>query len=201
MSECHRRWKSVARKAAKTGSWETALSGVEFMPLDQVQGDFSVNNASALLFEGDNLWLNDTFEVLSDVTADRACSSEDPDAWAKSLEGLTVSGLDHFWFALCLCVTGVEIIMWRDLNERRRVAQLCVPKLLHWWPQLCVFDQRFSHGQKTGMRGWSLWAQGLRTLCEDLGARRADVTGRMFLGPQALAESAAEWLQKLPKVR
>jgi hypothetical protein len=202
-AQSHRRWKSVARKAAKTGAWEAALSGIEFMPLDQVQGDFSVDKAFPRLFTGENLWVDETYSILLDVTADHLNSTQgledpvDPNDWAKLLERLTVSGLDHFWFALCLCVTDREIIMWRDLGERQRVARLYISKLLHWWPQLCVYDQRFSAGQKFGLRGWNIWARGLNTLCRQFGVPWSDIQGRVAMGPQALADAAAEWLQRL----
>ena len=197
MSQAHRRWKAVARKAAKSGSWEVALAGVEFMPLEEVKGDFACNNSHALLFTGENLWLNDTFEALFHATADRACSSEDPDAWAKFLEGLTGSGLDHFWFALSVCVTGVGIIKWRDIRERRRTARVFLSKLLRWWPQLCVYDQRFSMGQKMGIRGWPGWAAGLAILCEDLGVKSSDID-KFSDDPVEAAKLAADWLEKPP---
>jgi len=195
--QSHRQWKRIAKKAAKTGSWEAALVGVEFMPLDDVRGDFSCNNSNGLLFEGENLWLDDTFEILFHVTADKACSSNDPDAWAKLLEKLTVSGLDYFWFSLCLCVAGVGIVRWRDRNESRRTACLCLEKLLRWWPQICTYDRRFSLGQKTGdaLRGWSGWSSGLCGLCIYLGAKREEILRLTEISPQEAGKVAAGWLE------
>jgi hypothetical protein len=195
-SQSHQRWKVIAKKAAKTGSWEAALRDVEMMPLSEVKGDFSCSNAHGAMYVGDILWVDDTFETLFHATADFANASEGPNAWAKLLERLTLSGLDHFWFALFLGVSGVGIVMWRDESERRRAASLCLEKLLRWWPTLCIYDQRYSAGPHLPQfRGWPEWCAGLCNLCSDIGVGQEDITRFTEMDAFTAGKTAAQWLE------
>jgi hypothetical protein len=95
---------------------------------------------------------------------------------------------------------GVGFGMWRDPEQKLNTAKLCLPKLLRWWPQICLFDQRFSHGTFFGdsqvARGWPNWAAGLCNLCMDLGVPYSEMN-RLDASPEEAAKIAAEWLEKL----
>jgi hypothetical protein len=193
MREAHKRWRDVARKAAKSRSWATALCDAEVMRLEDVKGDFACNNASALLFIGENLWIDDMLGILQDVCTQRV---PDPGEWSAIMTDLVLSGLDHFWFALETCVTGSWLGESRDAGEKRRTAVMLLPKLLRWWPQICLFDHRFSQGQKTGnsLRGWPGWSAGLAHICLDLGVGRSNVDKLAATNPMAAANMASVWL-------
>jgi hypothetical protein len=114
---------------------------------------------------------------------------------------LFISGLDHFWFALCMCVAGSWMTMRRTPEEKQSVAVLCLPKLLRWWPILCGYDQRFSSGQlfeeRAGSalaRGWPQWGSGLGRLCEDLGISTAGE--EIMTNPIEAGKLAAFWLSE-----
>lgn len=195
MSDAHKQWKRVARKIVKTGSWEAGLEGINVLDFKDVKGDFACDNASKLLFIGENLWINGIFEILSDACADRWPENGD---WSPKSQEFVVSGLNYFWFASAFCVTGAWLGEFRSALEKRASAKLIIPKLLKWWPILCIFDRRFSHGQKTGdvLRGWPLWAGGLAKSCSDLGVPRQELEQLSKVNPVEAGVLAAAWLQE-----
>jgi hypothetical protein len=199
-SGAHRRWKAFAKRAIKVDSWKVALGGVELMTIEEVKGDFSAGNSRAIMFEGENLWLDECFEDFL-MAIPRGLSS---DADAERICQLTSTGLDHFCFALIFSVAGAGMGMWRSPANKRKTACLCLPKMLRWWPIIRTFDQRFSQGQKAckmsgGLpmfRGWPSWGAGLGNLLNDLGMTWEESTCLAEAGPDMAADIAAEWLRK-----
>lgn len=127
----------IIRSAVKHQSWQEALRHTIFIPIAQtgplVVADIQNRVKDGVIlfeFEGDlsEKWLA-AFERNRDL----------------AFHPILLSGLDYFWFFLCLCCSDFPSLVGNRLppDVQQQIAESALRKMLRWWPYLCACESRY----------------------------------------------------------
>lgn len=157
--QVRRTWGKIARVAARSGSWETALEGAEWLPIDQTDGlillhgpDSGVKTSNMLLFTVARTVAED---VLWKVHHD------DREAVYQALKRLTLEGLPQFWFCLVLLAPWGFPKKTSFEHEQRVLAYRILSGLIKYWDCFCELDHRIASNALNAefgiAPGWPSW--------------------------------------------
>jgi hypothetical protein len=172
-ADASRKWKSIAKRAARDGKWDAALATVEMIRIDDAPGEIPLSHAFGMP-RGENVWTCAIVPGISKVAQEVAGDLYDPhtrELWYRVMRDLMLDGMDHFWF--CLGVLGRDSAYFPartshdDPDDQRRVAHAMLGKLLRWWPAMCGVDERMG-GYFHGIEPWT-WRVVPLSLCYALG--------------------------------
>jgi hypothetical protein len=133
------RWRSVVKKAVKSGSWDQALAGAEWVPVDHAPGSI-VCQGPSLLIQGEHFLAY----LIMDVLCDAAPKWEYRAEHYATIQRMALSGMDHFWFCLGTLDQHGLIDSTADPKANAPIQRNLLEKVLRWWPDLCALKDRFS---------------------------------------------------------
>lgn len=145
--------RKIVRKAINARSWKQALASESFIHIDDAHGLLMSGQNSALTDENNVLLFVLTYEL-----RDTAFNSRDRTEAYSIERDLRIEAIAHFWFSLC---TVIGPLRWLPVmpasfdEDLRRVARLCFPNLMRWWPHFAARDDRFAGSLPRG--GWPNW--------------------------------------------
>jgi len=159
-----RMWVSIVRKAVKHMSWEPALKGIEYIPVEDAPGAFILRGPSGL---GDpHVLLFALIRGIKDVTLPLVPQSRDRVYLIEKL--LILSGLDMPWF--CLASLGFPCLWILEHtsydHEKPQNTRDALRKILRYWDLFCGHQGRFCSSSPHVLAPWGGlgWGWGARAL-------------------------------------
>lgn len=154
------RWRPIAKRVIRKGSFEQGMNGVQLNHVDDAPGQlvFLAYHASRPRTPGVLLYpiLSGLSQLAYDMTKSRH-------SWYCVKRQLLLDGMDSFWFSLCFVANGADF--WRFImppgyeEDRLLVRRLVIEKLARWWPHFCARNDRFAH-LSGKPHPWPSWGSG-----------------------------------------
>ncbi|HET6251897.1 MAG TPA: hypothetical protein VFE47_29700 [Tepidisphaeraceae bacterium] len=182
-----RRWKKIMAILLKTGSWDEAMRGQEFVPIEE---------APFAIFRDSDPSDSTTENIVRlHVVPEALCGAATVERRPKVRE-LMLEGMDQFWMSMTM-LGGGPFFLPRDPrpSERTAEARAILKKFVRWWDELCSLQGRYHAGWQPEQ--WPHWVRRLWPLIAEAGMPD-EMSDKMYDGSAAEAGVMLKsWLEQV----
>lgn len=183
-------WRTITKRAARAGNWDTALQGMDMIPIDHAPGDLLLHH-----FAGPHDWTNVALHAVHDHFATDT-RREDRAEWGALERRLLLDGINRFWFCIASLDGHWSLILDQAPNDLKAgMARQILTAFVHWWPEFIRLSPRFlTIGDEPFP--WPRWGWWPMQMCLHLGATAEQIKAAADQGPVVSATFMSNWIAK-----